>query len=102
MTENPVIGNVHRLPCSIIAAAVADKIVRHKRARAVTIDPDGRVYIEAVKDAAETDIVGVYDGALGMLTLTKSIADDLLHEKQARFMKPRRRRMVQSRARSSA
>lgn len=102
MTYGAPIGSVHRLPCSIIAAAAADQISRYKRPRAVTIDPEGRVYVEAVKDAAEADIVGIYDLSLDVLALTQAIADDLMHEKQARFLKPKRRRSADNHARASA
>lgn len=102
MTYGAPIGSVHRLPCSIIAATAADKISRYTRPRAVTIDAEGRVYVEAVGTAAEADIVGIYNQSLDVLALTRAVAEDLLYEKQVRFLKPKRRLNAENHARAPA
>lgn len=89
--EQPV-GSVFVSPVQRIAAKCADAIMEFQSARAVTMDPEGRVFVESVAHAAETDIVGVYGRGIGILDLTRSIREDLLHEKSERGLVKRARR----------
>ena len=69
---------------------------RRQCPRAVTLDPDGNVWLERPDHAAESDLVGVYQRDQGLLLLTRDIRDDLLHEKQTRKLEPRKRPAVRS------
>jgi hypothetical protein len=89
-------GNLLDTSVVVLAGRCADRIAEFAKPRAVTLDPDGRVYVEAVKDAAECDMVGVYTCTVGTLLLTRQIRDDLLHEKQTRGFIQRRRRNAAS------
>jgi hypothetical protein len=86
-------GNVHRQPTGYVADAAARAILEFASPRAVTMDPEGRVWVENAAEAAECDLVGTYTRSLGILELTRSIAADLLHEKQLRGQ-PNKRRVV--------
>lgn len=52
--------------------------------RAVCLDPDGRVTVEAIDDAIPDEMVGVYDGSGGQFELWRMISDDLLAAKTER------------------
>jgi hypothetical protein len=84
-------GSVTKLPVHAVADRAARHIIEFKGPRAVTIDPVGRVCIEAPKAAAEFDLVGVYDPALGLRDLSHRIAEDLLFEARERGFRPTRR-----------
>lgn len=51
------------------------------RTLSLTMDPEGRVHLEAPEEAAEVDIVGTYRGPSdGWLVLGLQIVRDLRHE----------------------
>lgn len=87
-------GSVHTVPIGTIAGRCADIVMTYARPRAVTLDPEGRVWVEGVGTAAECDMVGVYGRALGLLELTRAIAADLRWEKQQRGLVRQGRRLV--------
>lgn len=88
-----LIGSIHNRPASVLADIAARAALEHKSPRCVTLDPDGKVWVEAPDGAAECDVVGVY-GGLGLLDLTRRIAEDLAHELKVRDLKPMTRRRV--------
>lgn len=88
------VGSVFGRTCQHLAAVVADTVLEFRSPRAVTLDPEGRVYVEPVDHAAEVDIVGVYTPSLGVLELTRRISEDLAFEKTARGLKRPHRRAV--------
>lgn len=101
MTGHPIdpnlpCGSVQQTSVAVIAGRCADRIIEYAKPRAVTLAPDGKVYVEAVKTACEADLVGVYAPSVGILDLIRHIRDDLLHEKQTRGFIERKRRNVMS------
>lgn len=77
-------GMLGRVPPSVIADRAARAILDFASPRAVSIDPRGRVVVEAPRDAAECDLVGVYTRSLGVLELSRRIAEDLRFERDLR------------------
>lgn len=96
MSYEQTLGSVHVQPCQQLAAKCAEQILGFKSPRAVTLDPEGRVFVESVRKAAEADIVGVYAPELGILELSRHIAEDLLFEKAERGLVQRHRRPVRA------
>lgn len=91
------IGTLDTAPPSELGARCADRIMDFASARAVTVDPEGRVWVEPVAAAAECDLVGVYTRSLGVLGLSRWIAEDLRIVAQARRERPARRVVVNKR-----
>lgn len=87
-------GSVHTTPIGAIADRVARLLLEFARPRAVTMDPEGRVWVEPVDHAAECDLVGVYQRDAGLLGMTRAISEDLRWEKERRGLVPRGRRVV--------
>lgn len=73
-----VVGNLRRQAAGEIAADAARRLVRAGGPVAVTVDPDGRVWLELPEHAAEVDLVGVYDPELGLVAITSVVRDDLI------------------------
>ncbi|MCE7031755.1 hypothetical protein LY625_03835 [Lysobacter sp. GX 14042] len=73
-----VVGNLRRQAAGEIAADAARRMVRAAGPVAVTVDPDGRVWLEPPECAAEVDLVGVYDPELGLVAITTVVRDDLI------------------------
>lgn len=81
MSGNEYIGKIGRMPIDTIADRAAEQLTRPRAvARAVCLDPDGRVTIEAYGNAVPDDVVGVYDRTPGRMGLWRQIRDDLRHE----------------------
>lgn len=91
------IGTLDTYPPSELGARCADRVMAFAGPRAVTVDPEGRVWVEPVREAAEDDLVGVYSRSLGVLALSKWIAEDLREVVQARRERPARRVVVNKR-----
>lgn len=70
-------GNVLKTLPSVLADRIAWKIIEYATPRAVTLDPDGRVWIEPLDEVAECDLVGVYTRGAGGLALASMIRADL-------------------------
>lgn len=88
------VGSLRRQTPSVLADKVAWILVDIGKPRAVTCDPDGHVWVEFPHEAAEADLPGVYDPAVGALALTRMIRDDLLAA--AREVNPERHRVVRT------
>lgn len=84
-------GSVVKLPVHAVADRCARGVMSFQCPRAITIDPVGRVMVEAPSAAAEYDLVGVYDPALGILELSRRIAEDLMFEAKERGWREKRR-----------
>jgi len=80
-------GRLANTPIATLAARCADVVALLDMPHAVTMDPEGRVWVEAPHEAAEVDIVGTYQRALGVLELTRLIAGDLRHEAEMRGLR---------------
>jgi hypothetical protein len=90
-------GSIHGLTVKALSERCARIIMGFTVQRAVTIDPDGKVWVDSVRGAIEAEIVGVYAYAgTGLLKLQREIADDLEHEIKARNLEPRGRRYTLS------
>ena len=89
MTEH-LVGSVHARPANTLADLAARIVMEHVSPRCVTLDPDGKVWVEPPEHAAEPDIVGVYQG-LGLLELSRKIGEDLRYEVQVRGLRERPR-----------
>ncbi len=85
MTAEILIGRHRRKPVGQMADEAARKIAAAGRALALTLDPDGRWWLESPETAAEEDVVGVYRGAHSF-SLWKDIAADMKHETTSRGM----------------
>ena len=87
------LGSFDTYTASELGARCAHAIMEYARPRAVTIDPEGRVWVEPVAEAAECDLVGVYARGLGVLELSRRISEDLRweHGRRAATAKPTRR-----------
>ncbi|MCD9046793.1 hypothetical protein [Luteimonas sp. MHLX1A] len=70
-----------------IAERAAAHIADASMPLAVCLDPEGRVTVEAPDDAAETDIIGVYSAASGLLPLYRALRDDLVDFAQHTVLK---------------
>jgi hypothetical protein len=77
MTTERATGRLQLNPPGVIADRCARVILEYASPRAVTLDPDGRVWVEPVEAAAEIDLVGVYAPALGLLELSRRVQEDL-------------------------
>lgn len=84
-------GSVVKLPVHAVADRAARALIEFKSVRAVTIDPQGRVAVEFPGAACEFDLVGCYDPALGILELSRRIAEDLMFEAKERGFRLTRR-----------
>jgi len=84
-------GSLRRTPVGEIASKCAAWIMEAGSPVAVAVDPEGRVTVEPVSEACESDLVGVYDRAPGLLALTRAIREDLLCVRVD--AEPRRRRV---------
>lgn len=103
MTTERMCGNLNKAPIGQVADRAARLVLEYASARAVTMDPDGRVWVEPVEHAAEADMVGVYTRSLGILELNRRIIADLQHEAQARSFRPTpAKRRVVGRPRATA
>lgn len=71
------LGSLHLSTPALLADKLAWAIMSYRSPRAVTLDPEGRVWLERVADAAESDLVGVYTRSLGVLDLTRALTEDL-------------------------
>lgn len=80
-------GSVHRHPVGKLADTAARQIMSYKSPRAVTLDPEGKVWVDNPDHAAEVDLVGVYRPE-GLLALTRTITEDLRHEIEVRQLRP--------------
>lgn len=96
------VANLHRSTTWQAADACARMILGYASPRAVSIDPDGRVWVESVAVACEEDMVGVYTRSLGLFGLNRAIHDDLAAEWQARRPVRQPRRIVRGRASRAA
>jgi hypothetical protein len=92
--DEQLCGTVQRKPLLTLADTAARAILAADAACAVTLDPEGGVWVDAPEAVAEVDLVGVYAPALGILGLTRQIRDDLAHEKGLRGLVPVQRRGV--------
>src|SRR5690554_2358840 len=97
MTTEYMCGSVHKLAPSTLVSRAAGKILEYESPRAVTMDPGGRVWVDAPYNAAEMDIVGVY-GRDSLEALKHAIAEDLKHEVSERGLAPAKRRYVRNAA----
>lgn len=71
-------GDLNREAAGVLADRCARRILVGAGPRAVTVDPEGSVWVETPDDAAEVDLVGVFDPELGLVALTHMIRDDLV------------------------
>lgn len=86
------LANLHRTTTWAAADACARLILGRDVAMAVSIDPEGRVWVEPIAEACESDLVGVYTQDLGLFGLNRALQQDLAHEwQQRRAEKPTRR-----------
>jgi len=85
-------GNVRKSPIGALADTAARGLMEYASPRAVSLYPCGAVYIEALDDAAECDLIGAYSRDLGLLELSRRLVEDLGHETQARGLRPARKR----------
>lgn len=85
MNDEILIGRHRRKPLGAMADDAARRIAEAGKALALTLDPDGRFWIEPPEQAAETDVVGVYRGAQAF-SLYRDIAADMQHEISSRGM----------------
>lgn len=78
-------GNLRTYPVTLIAYAAARIITQELDGKpsAVTLDPEGRAWVESPEEAAEVDVVGVYAGP-SPRPLAEAIREDLLHELELR------------------
>jgi hypothetical protein len=83
-------GNLRTAPPSVLADRLARAIMEYASPRAVTLDPDGHVWLERVDAAAEADLVGVYTRSLGLLELSRAITADLQASRREFVDIPRR------------
>lgn len=90
-------GSVHKLAPTTLVGRAASKILEFASPRAVTMDPGGRVWVDAPDNAAEVDVVGVYEPC-GLRSLEEAIAEDLQHEVATRGLAPAKRRYVRNAA----
>lgn len=86
MSEIPC-GSIHRVPIGAIADKAARTIMGYRSDRAVTLDPEGRVFVDTPANAADCDLVGVYRYD-GLLELPRMIQADLRHEVEVRKLRP--------------
>lgn len=70
-------GSLRVASIPTLSARLASAVCDFASPRAVTIDPDGKVWLEPVAIAVDDDLVGVYTRGPGVLDLTRWIADDL-------------------------
>ena len=80
-------GSVHRHAIGTLADKAARQIMGYRTARAVALDPEGKVWVDSPENAAEVDLVGVYRPE-GLLALTRAITEDLRHEVAERQLRP--------------
>lgn len=82
MSEIPC-GSLHRRPLTLIAFTAA-RIVKEsgRPILAVTLDPDGNVWVEEPDEAAEVDVLGVYSTDRSRNEIEEAIRDDLRHERK--------------------
>lgn len=73
-----VVGNLRRQAAGDVAADAARRLARATCPVAVTVDPEGRVWLERPEDVAEEDLVGVYDPELGLVAITSVVRGDLI------------------------
>lgn len=85
MTDEILIGRHRRKPLGQLADEAARRIAKSDRALALTLDPDGRWWLEPPETAADEDVVGVYRGALAF-SLFRDISADMKHEITSRGM----------------
>lgn len=78
------VGALRSNPPSEIAQRVVDILRVTSATVAVTIDPDGVVWIERPEDVAEDDLVGVYAYSGDLLGCYRNLREDLLAEKASR------------------
>ena len=78
--EPVCIGGILRDPLSVLAERAVLRIQKWHEPLAVTVEPDGAVYVEPVVSAAWDDVVGVY--AQDVFALT--IYGDLKAERMSR------------------
>jgi hypothetical protein len=102
VTRERAVGSTRTTPVYAIADRAARYALQFRSPRAVTMDPEGRVWVEAPQTAAESDLVGVYAPALGILELTRRIAADLKHEKELRNPVAKRRVVGRPRRKEAA
>lgn len=98
MTEHSC-GSVHRQPVPAIADRAARHVLAYASPRAVTITPEGGVFVEPPASAAESDLVGVYTAGDGLLALSRQLIEDLRYEVQTRSLRPARTRHLGAGAR---
>lgn len=72
------VGGLWSMAAGEIADRCARRIARARNACAVTVDPDGGVWVERPSEAAESDLVGVYEPDLGLVAITAYVRDDLI------------------------
>ena len=67
--EPVCIGGILRDPLSVLAERAVVRITQWHEPLAVTVEPDGAVYVEPVVSAAWDDVVGVYAQDVFALTI---------------------------------
>lgn len=77
-------GRLGWAPVSAIADRAARFIHEFKTPRAVTLCPDGHVWVESPKSVAEEDLVGVWDQSMAIVDLWRHIADEIAHDARVR------------------
>lgn len=97
MSHERSFGSLRTASIGTLAARLADAILDYAILRAVTVDPQGRVWLECAATAAETDMVGVYSRSLGVLELTRALRDDLVFMRAELGELPARRVVVSKR-----
>lgn len=97
MSHTRSFGSLRTSSLGTMAARLADAILEYASARAVTVDPEGRVWLECAATAAECDLVGVYTRSLGVLELTRALRDDLVFARAGLRERPAKRVVVNKR-----
>ena len=80
MSTEVMCGNMKKLSLRFVAERAATAILEFSTPRAVTVEPCGRVIVESLRSACESDMLGVYDGMMGHDGLVDTIQDELRFE----------------------
>jgi len=90
-TNDHQCGSLARLPLATVVDRAVHFILDYQSPRAICVDPVSRVSVEFPDTCCEFDLVGVYDPALGILELSRRIAEDLEFEAWQRGLGTMRR-----------
>ena len=81
------IGSFAKYPLTLICYAAAAKLLEHAgELLSLTLDPEGRVYLEPPEEAAEVDVVGTYriEKTARRRDVEDILREDLQHERELR------------------